>query len=63
MSFESIEKKHKEVKKLTEIRRIFGRLSIRFCFDRKKPTAILTDGCGSIELSEQEFKALQDLVV
>ena len=63
MSFEAIEKKHKELQELSSSKKIFGKLSIRFCFDRKKPTVILTDGCGSIELSEQEFKALQDLIV
>ena len=63
MSFDSLEKKHNELKELQKNKKIFGKLSIRFCFDRKKPTVILADGCGSIELSEQEFKALQDLIV
>lgn len=63
MSFDKIEKKHQEILSLQTNQKIFGNISIRFCFDRKKPTVILSDNCSSIELSEQEFKALQEYII
>lgn len=53
-------KKYRDIEKLKSKQKIFGKLSIQICFDRKDPSFKLYDGISSIEISEKEFAELKN---
>ena len=57
--FKQIIDNHEDLEDLKIRKKLKGRLDIQICFDRKKPTIKLFDGISNIELSIDEFEALQ----
>ena len=49
---------NKKIQQATTIKKLAGKLSIRVCFDRKKPTVKLYDNTSSVELNSVELAAL-----